>query len=63
MDAWRGADGTRGLVPDQYTVRLHPDDLAALVPPDEVASELASGALSLARAHGYALRDRPRVTL
>lgn len=63
MDAGRGADGRRGLVPDQFTVRLHPDDLAALIPPDEVASELASGALSFARAHGYALRDRPRVTL
>ncbi len=63
MDAGRGADGRRGLVPDQFTVRLHPDDLAGLIPPDEVASELASGALSFARAHGYALRDRPRVTL
>ena len=63
MDAGRGADGTRGLVPDQFLVRLHPDDLAALVPAEEVASELASGALSFARAHGYALRDRPRVTL
>lgn len=63
MDAGRGADGTRGLVPDQFLVRLHPNDLAGLVPADEVASELASGALSFARAHGYALRDRPRVTL
>lgn len=63
MDAGRGADGKRGLVPDQFTVRLHPDDLAGLIPPEEVASELASGALSFARAHGYALRDRPRVTL
>lgn len=63
MDAGRGADGTRGLVPDQFIVRLHPGDLAGLTPADEVASELASGALSFARAHGYALRDRPRVTL
>ena len=63
MDAGRGADGTRGLVPDQFLVRLHPADLAALIPADEVASELASGALNFARAHGYALRDRPRVTL
>ena len=63
MDAGRGADGTRGLVPDQFTVRLHPADLAGMIPPEEVASELASGALSFARAHGYALRDRPRVTL
>jgi len=50
-------------VPDQFTVRLHSTDLAGLDPADEVAAELASGALSYARAHGYALRDRPRVTL
>ena len=63
MDAERGATGRAGLVPDQFTVRLHPDDLATLDPPDEVAGELASGALTYARSHGYALRDRPRVTL
>src|SRR5688572_22734607 len=63
MDAERGADGRRGLVPDRFTVRLHSTDLAGLTPADEVAAELASGALSYARAHGYALRDRPRVTL
>lgn len=63
MDAERGASGRRGLVPDQFTVRLHSTDLAGLDPADEVAGELASGALSYARAQGYALRDRPRVTL
>ena len=63
MDADRGAEGRRGLVPDQFTVRLHPEDLAALLPAEEVASELASGALSFARSHGYALRERPRVIL
>jgi FHA domain/FhaA, N-terminal domain len=63
MEAGRGAGGTRGLVPDRFTVRLHPDDFATLLPPDVVASELASGALTFARAHSYALRDRPRVTL
>ena len=63
MDADRGAAGRRSLVPDQFTVRLHPDDLAGLDPADEVAAELASGALTYARAHGYALRERPRVTL
>lgn len=63
MDAERGAAGRRGLVPDQFTVRLHSTDLAGLDPADEVAAELASGALSYARAHGYALRERPRVTL
>ncbi|HEX3265882.1 MAG TPA: FhaA domain-containing protein [Candidatus Limnocylindrales bacterium] len=63
MEADRGAEGHRGLVPDQFTVRLHPEDLAALLPADEVATELASGALSFARSHGYALRERPRVIL
>ena len=63
MEAGRDADGKRGLVPDRYVVRLHPDDLATLVPPEAVAGELASGALSFARARGYSLRDRPRVTL
>jgi hypothetical protein len=63
MEAERGAEGRRGLVPDQFTVRLHPEDLAALLPAEQVASDLASGALSFARSHGYALRERPRVTL
>jgi hypothetical protein len=63
MEAERGAEGRHGLVPDQFTVRLHPVDLATLLPAEDVASDLASGALSFARAHGYALRERPRVTL
>jgi hypothetical protein len=63
MDAERGAGGRPGLVPDRFTVRLHPDDLAALAPAENVAADFASGALTYARAHGYALRDRPRVTL
>jgi hypothetical protein len=63
MESGRGAEGQRGLVPDRFTVRLHPEDLAGLQPGEAVASELASGALTFARAHGYALRERPRVTL
>jgi hypothetical protein len=63
MEAERGAGGRSGLVPDQFTVRLNPDDLAGLTQAEEVAGELASGALRFARAHGYALRERPRVTL
>ncbi|HYK96405.1 MAG TPA: FhaA domain-containing protein [Candidatus Dormibacteraeota bacterium] len=63
MEAERGAGGRSGLVPDQFTVRLNPDDLAGLAEAEEVAGELASGALRFARAHGYALRERPRVTL
>jgi hypothetical protein len=63
MEARRGADGQKGLVPDRFTVRLHPRDLMVLLPAEAVASELASGALCFARAHGYALRGRPQVTL
>ena len=63
MEAERGAGGRSGLVPDQFTVHLHPQDLAALLPAEEVATDLASGALRFARDHGYALRERPRVTL
>jgi hypothetical protein len=63
MEAERGAGGRSGLVPDQFTVRINPDDLAALIQAEDVAGELASGALRFARAHGYALRERPRVTL
>ena len=63
MESERGAEGRRGLVPDLFVVRLHPDDLAGLSSADQVAGALASGALSFARARGYNLRDRPRVTL
>ena len=63
MEAGRDARGSRRLVPDVFTVRLHPHDLATLLSAEAVASELASGALTFARAHAYALRDRPRVTL
>jgi hypothetical protein len=63
MESERGAEGRRGLVPDQLVVHIHPDDLAGLTPPEQVAAELANGALTFARSHGYALRDRPRVTL
>jgi len=63
MESERGAEGRPGLVPDQFLVHIHPDDLAGLTQPEQVAAELASGVLTFARAHGYALRDRPRVTL
>src|SRR5689334_20721791 len=63
MESERGAEGRPGLVPDQFVVHIHPDDLAGLEQPDQMAAELASGTLTFARAHGYALRERPRVTL
>lgn len=55
-------DGT--MVPDRFAVAMHPDDLAALASkrPD-LARELADDALRFARAHGYRLRQRPRVDL
>src|SRR5689334_16045820 len=63
MEAGRGADGQRDLVPDAFRVRLHPQEIAAMAAPEEVAAELASGVLTFARQHRYALRGRPRVTL
>jgi hypothetical protein len=63
MESGRNADGTRMLVPDAFHVRLNPDDLAVLQPAEDVAADLASGALTFARNHGYALRARPSVTL
>ena len=63
MEGDRGAEGQRDLVPDVFRVRLHPQDLAALTAPEEMAAELASGSLTFARSHRYALRGRPRVTL
>jgi hypothetical protein len=63
MESGRNAEGTRMLVPDGFHVRLNPDDLAGLQPAEEVAGELASGALTFARNHSYALRARPSVTL
>jgi hypothetical protein len=68
MEAGRGAEGQRDLVPDVFTVRLHPRDLAALAGPDgadpeRVAANLASAALTFAREHRYAVRGRPRVAL
>ena len=63
MEADRGVDGQRDLVPDAFRVRLHPQEIAAMAAPEAVASELASGALTFARGHRYALRGRPRVTL
>src|SRR5512142_3277963 len=52
------------LVPEHIVVRLHPDDLATFGgEANELATDLADGALRFARAHGYRLRGRPRVDL
>ncbi len=64
MEAERLAATDRTLVPNRFTVRLNPEDLAAFGDMQEsLATELADGALTFARAHHYTLVDRPRVDL
>jgi Protein of unknown function (DUF3662)/FHA domain len=63
MERERRVEAGRTLVPDRFTVRLHPMDLAGLAPAEGLPVELASGALAFARRHGYALVDRPRVAV
>ncbi len=64
MEQGRRAMPEGTMVPDRLSVMLHPSDLAALgsVRPG-LAVELADDALRFARAHGYRLRQRPRVDL
>src|SRR5215208_2654660 len=64
MESERLSGADRTLVPNRFRVHLHPDDLASFGDMVEtLASELADGALGFARAHRYALADRPRVDL
>src|SRR3990172_4955759 len=63
MERERRGEGGRTVVPDRFTVRLHPTDLAGLAPAEGLPVELASGALAFARRHGYALGARPRVAV
>ena len=63
MERERRVEAGRTIVPDRFTVRLHPADLAGLAPADGLPVELASGALAFARRHGYALVGRPRVAV
>jgi hypothetical protein len=64
MEEARSRDGVRTVVPHRFTVRLHPDDLAALrAAAPELASTLADAALAFARGHGYTLLDRPVVAI
>jgi hypothetical protein len=64
METGRRPSADRTLVPNRFIVHLHPDELAGF---DGVAEGLVSGladeALSFARAHHYALADRPQVDL
>ncbi len=64
MEAERRVMLDRTLVPNRFTVHLHPDDLAGFGDLTEtLAIELADGALTFARTHHYSLADRPRVDL
>jgi hypothetical protein len=64
MDEGRRAGEGRTLAPDRYRVQLHADDLAALLRGDPtLEARFAAALLARARAHGYTLLDRPRVTL
>lgn len=64
MEAERLAASDRTLVPNRFTVHLHPTDLEAFEDMEQsLASELADAALVFAREHRYTLVDRPRVDL
>ena len=64
MEGERLTTSDRTLVPNRFVVRLHPSDLAEFGEMGgTLASELADGALSFARAHHYTVVDRPRVDL
>jgi Protein of unknown function (DUF3662)/Inner membrane component of T3SS, cytoplasmic domain len=64
METERLSGADRTLVPNRFRVHLHPEDLAAFGDlTTTLATELAEGALSFARAHQYTVLDRPRVDL
>lgn len=64
MEGERLSTSDRTLVPNRFVVHLHPSDLAEFGDmTGTLASELADGALSFARAHHYTVVDRPRVDL
>ena len=64
MEGERLTTSDRTLVPNRFVVHLHPADLEEFGDMSgSLASELADGALSFARAHRYTVVDRPRVDL
>jgi hypothetical protein len=64
METERLSAADRTLVPNAFTVRLHPDDLAPLRGiASSLVAELADDALAFARRHAYTVLDRPRVDL
>jgi len=60
MESGRGDGDHRNEAPDRFTVFVNPEDLVSLTPLDAVAADLASDALSFARAHRLQLRGEPR---
>jgi len=64
MEGERLTTSDRTLVPNRFVVHLHPADLAEFGEMSSIlATELADGALSFARAHRYTVVDRPQVDL
>jgi hypothetical protein len=64
METERLSGADRVIVPNRFRVRLHPNDMVAFTEvAGSLAAELADGALAFARAHRYAVADRPRVDL
>jgi hypothetical protein len=63
MEHGRRRDAGRTSVPDRFTVRVSPRDLAALEAADDLPVDLASSALEWARQHGHAVVARPRVAI
>ncbi|MFI5226521.1 MAG: FhaA domain-containing protein [Candidatus Limnocylindrales bacterium] len=64
METGRRSSFSGVSVPDHFIIRLHPDDLAPLLPDaDSLTTQLADGALMFARAHHYHLAVRPRVAI
>jgi Protein of unknown function (DUF3662)/FHA domain len=64
METERLSGADRILVPNRFRVHLNPVDLAGFGDlSTTLAAELADGALGFARAHRYAVADRPRVDL
>jgi FHA domain-containing protein len=64
MELERLSGNDRILVPNRFRVRLSPSDMAAFADvASSLAAELADGALAFARAHRYAVSDRPQVQL
>lgn len=63
MEHGRVASAGRVRVPDRFTIRIRPGDLAALDHADDLAVDLASHALDWARRRSLGLDARPRVAL